>query len=232
MSDNDKRYKPCTVTCECVRTLPAEEEGENFRYLLKKEWKGGVEKKGWKNNPLIIIGCNPSTANEERLDRTMRLIERFIKTKKYCGYIMLNLYPQIAGRVGLLVENNSSCIDCIQKINKKIIKNTLKENKSSDILFAFGRLIEERDYLYNPCYKDITEIINENIKDNINYSKKLKRLSLNGNEFDYPLHFGYRRINYGVIDGGQLNLVEFKFEEFNENLDNKIQSKKANNPLT
>ena len=123
---------------ECWRTPPNNNnyEGPPCRYLLKK-------------NPLIIIGCNPSAANEEHSDPTMVLVDGFCQRNGYGGYIMLNLYPQIAGNVGGLPNNINNEI---HSFNVHIIERTIKENNKSDILFAFGQIIEEKDYLYNICY--------------------------------------------------------------------------------
>ncbi len=222
----DNYYERYTATCECLRTpLDKKKKVKGYRYLLKTEWIEMTKKEGWEK-PLIIIGCNPSTANEMQIDRTMEKVSQFCQKKEYGGYIMLNLYPQINSDVKKLPD---SVNEKIHGVNMKIIKNTIEENKNSDILFAFGGLIKEKDYLYDPCYKGIIEIINKKIEKDINYKEKLKRLSFDGNIFEYPLHFGYRRITNGVIDGGRLGLVKFNFQDFNENLDNKIQSKKAKN---
>lgn len=107
---------------ECWRTPLGKFKGIKCRYLLKK-------------NPLIIIGCNPSTANEKRVDPTMLLVDDFCQRNGYGGYIMLNLYPQIASKVGKLKNNFN---DKIHSINIQLIERIIKENNRSDILFAFG----------------------------------------------------------------------------------------------
>jgi hypothetical protein len=146
MCDN-KDYKPCTITRECIRTLADKEKGNAFRYLLKKEWKGKgrTKKDGWEK-PLIIIGCNPSTANEEWSDKTMGLVENFIEKKKYSGYIMLNLYPQISSSPSKLLEQE--CDSRIRYLNRRVIKKAIKENNKSHILFAFGELKKIKEIIF------------------------------------------------------------------------------------
>ena len=46
-----------------------------------------------------IIGCigvNPSTAEPEKLDRTIQSVKRIATTNGFDGWLMLNLYPQRA----------------------------------------------------------------------------------------------------------------------------------------
>lgn len=196
MCDINDYQQEYTAVYKCLRTPPNNRgyNGPDCRYLLKKEGK----------NPLIIIGCNPSTANEGQSDPTMIKVSQFCQRNGYGGYIMLNLYPQVSAHVDVLPAD----IDLyIHAVNMKIIKKTLKENKKSDILFAFGGLIGERYYLYNTCFLEIINTINNNIN-------MLKRLSLNGNIFEHPLHFGFPGITANLISEGQVILVDFNIQEY------------------
>ncbi|MCK9316168.1 MAG: DUF1643 domain-containing protein [Verrucomicrobia bacterium] len=203
---------------ECWRTPPGNIGIINYRYLLKKEG----------NNLLIIIGCNPSTANEMQHDPTMGLVDRFCQRTGYGGYIMLNLYPQIAPNVEALPANNDPQIN---HINKFIIEKTLKENKNSDILFAFGQLINHRDYLYDPCYVDIRNLVR------IYFNKKqIKKLALGDAEgnvvrkFDYPPHFRNQAFWGNGIDRAvvvDFNLETYHIQNHKKTKLSRIQSKKA-----
>ena len=191
MCDINDYQQEYTCLYTCLRT-PPNNNGPDCRYLLRKEG----------DNPLIIIGCNPSTANEGVSDPTMIKVSKFCQINGYNGYIMLNLYPQIASDV----EDIPPHIDYhIHNVNMEIIERTIKENNGSDILFAFGGLIRQRNYLYDSCLKSINKIINNN---NIN------RLSLNGDIFMHPLHFGFPRITENVIAESRLVLVNFNLQEY------------------
>lgn len=56
-----------------------------YRYKL---WRGGY----WTSNPLVIIGLNPSTADAEKDDPTIRRCARFAKDLGFDGLVMLNLF--------------------------------------------------------------------------------------------------------------------------------------------
>lgn len=139
------------------------------RYVL------GIEGK----NPLICIGVNPSTAEPNNLDRTMKSVEKFSKKMGYDSYIMLNLYPQRA--------TNPDELD--KDINKKIVKENLKhiekifEKKNLTIWSAWGTLINKRKYLKN-CLEDIVLIAEK-------YDCKwisIGPLSKNGSHPHHPLY--------------------------------------------
>jgi hypothetical protein len=199
MCDINDYPQEYTAGYRCLRT-PLDNNENNrepgYRYLLQKEG----------DNPLIIIGCNPSTANEGESDPTMIKVSQFCQRRGHGGYIMLNLYPQIAPHVEDLLPD----IDLhIHDVNKEIIERTIKENNRSDILLSFGGIIRQINYLYNPCLLSLNYIINNN-----NYINRLKRLSLNGNIFRNPLHFGYAGITSNVIAEDQPVLVDFNLQEY------------------
>lgn len=56
-----------------------------YRYWLLRDWKPGERRIAW-------IGLNPSTADEQRLDPTLRRIYDFSELWGYDGFIMLNLF--------------------------------------------------------------------------------------------------------------------------------------------
>lgn len=55
-----------------------------YRFSLVHRWGTG--------NVLAWIGLNPSTADENNLDPTLRKIREFSKRAGYDGFVMLNLY--------------------------------------------------------------------------------------------------------------------------------------------
>lgn len=55
------------------------------RYWLIRDWKPGERRCMW-------IGLNPSTADENRLDPTLRRIYDYSETWGYTGFVMTNLF--------------------------------------------------------------------------------------------------------------------------------------------
>ena len=56
---------------------------DKVRYVLKKEGK----------NPLIVLGINPSTADDVLPDRTMTRVCGFAEKMGFDSFVMLNVYP-------------------------------------------------------------------------------------------------------------------------------------------
>lgn len=105
------------------------------------------------DNPLVCIGVNPSTAEPDKLDYTLRQVKERALSLGYDSWIMINLYPQRA----------TDPDDMHKKLNHKLHRQNLKEIKkylsgSYDIWAAWGTLLEKRSYLIR-CLKDIYEVL-------------------------------------------------------------------------
>ena len=61
---------------------------------LYSEYRYVLGTKG--NNPLIVIGVNPSTAAPDSLDPTLKSAERISLHNGYDSFWMMNVYPQRA----------------------------------------------------------------------------------------------------------------------------------------
>lgn len=62
----------------------------NYRYALRRIWSSG--------QTLIVIGLNPSTADELKDDNTIRLLTNYAMRLKFGGLLMLNLFAWRATR--------------------------------------------------------------------------------------------------------------------------------------
>lgn len=101
---------------------------DTVRYLLKKEGK----------RILYVIGINPSTANEEKSDRTIGRVMGFAEANGFDGFAMINLYPQRSTRPYNL--HHELCIE-MHKNNLSVIKELFSDVYSPTILLAFGNNI-------------------------------------------------------------------------------------------
>jgi hypothetical protein len=120
-------------------------DAETVRYLLKKEGK----------RILYVIGINPSTANEEKPDRTIGRVMGFADNNGFDGFAMINLYPQRSTRPYNL--HQELCIE-MHKNNLFAIKELFCDVHSPTILLAFGNNIGIRRYLKD-CFRDIVSIL-------------------------------------------------------------------------
>lgn len=120
-----------------------------YRYIL-----GTVGKK-----TLITIGINPSTAEPNKLDPTLKSVERIALGNGYDSFIMFNVYAQRATS-----PQNMDCQfnDRLHKENMKALKWLFTNIKGKPHVWcAWGTNIERREYLKN-CLKDIVSIGNTN----------------------------------------------------------------------
>lgn len=111
---------------------------------------------------LFCFGINPSIAAPEKLDPTAKKIQKIAETHRYDSWITLNICAQRATNPNDMLEEQN---ETLHKENLKIITEFLtKYSLCSDILFAYGDLINKKPYLK----KNLCEIIS--IIKTINYS--------------------------------------------------------------
>ena len=106
------------------------------------------------NRVLFCFGINPSKATPQKLDPTAKRIQRIAAEHGYDSWIILNVCAQRATRPNDMLEEQNIAL---HKENLKIITEMLgRYSLRSDILFAYGDLINKRPYLK----KNLCEIIN------------------------------------------------------------------------
>lgn len=121
------------------------EEDNKVRYVLG--YKG--------NKTLICLGINPSTAEPDNLDPTLKSVERIAINNGYDSFIMLNVYP----------VRQTIFKDLEQKAQEEYFNKNLMEiekiikgiDGDIDVWLAFGNLINGRDYLME-SWKKLDEI--------------------------------------------------------------------------
>ena len=120
---------------------------ESCRYVLAN---GGQK-------PLVVIGVNPSTANESKSDHTMRKVMGFAERNGYDGFVMLNLYPQRSTDFsGVHGERNEE----LHQKNLEAIRSFFETHNQLDVLAAWGENIGKRSYLKD-CLRDIVSVLQE-----------------------------------------------------------------------
>jgi hypothetical protein len=106
------------------------------------------------DNYLFCFGINPSTASPERLDNTVKSVERIAKRHDFDTFMMLNVYPQRATDPNDLHDELDNEL---HQQNLFYIEKYFRENKKRQILAAWGTLITKRTYL-KKCLTDIYTI--------------------------------------------------------------------------
>ena len=156
---------------------------DSVRYVLGK----------YTNRPLIFFGINPSTANAEKNDNTISIIEHVCEMKQYDGYLMLNIYPLRATKIDS--RFHTVCDSKISECNLKYISEKIYDG--AEVVAAWGTHICDREYFLN-----ILESINGIIKD-----KKAKWICLCKTKHGHPHH--PTRLAYSKMTFEPFNMDEY-----------------------
>jgi hypothetical protein len=102
-----------------------------YRYAL-----GRLGMKAGAFNPLVVIGMNPSHANELISDATVKNVVAASIELGYTGWVMLNLYPERASSPSTLGAFDQRASD----ENCSVITHVLAGNEISEVWGAWGDL--------------------------------------------------------------------------------------------
>ena len=105
-----------------------------YRYLLGTRGK----------NPLICIGINPSTAEPDHLDNTLKSVERIAVGNGYDSFLMFNVYAQRATKPDAMER---TCNPLLHQENLKAFRYILSISQKPAVWAAWGAIVEKRDYL-------------------------------------------------------------------------------------
>jgi hypothetical protein len=105
--------------------------------------------------PLIVIGINPSTANDSLPDRTIKKVMGFANGNGFDSFIMLNLYPQ---RTPYPHELHVEEDEKLTRENLNYISSIVSSYDQPTILVAWSEKIVVRKYL-KKCLLSIVETV-------------------------------------------------------------------------
>ena len=114
-----------------------------YRYILGTRGK----------NPLICIGINPSTAEPDNLDNTLKSVERIALGNGFDSFIMFNVYAQRATSPD---DMEKECNLTLHKENLEAFRYVLSISEKPAVWAAWGAIIEKRKYL-PACVRDMLE---------------------------------------------------------------------------
>lgn len=106
------------------------------------------------DKPLICIGINPSTAEPDHLDNTLKSVERIATGNGYDSFIMFNVYAQRATRPD---DMEKQCNPLLHAENMKAFDAVLSRTDRPAVWAAWGAIIEKRRYLTD-CVRDMARI--------------------------------------------------------------------------
>ena len=105
-----------------------------YRYILGTRGK----------NPLICIGINPSTAEPDNLDNTLKSVQPIALGNGFDSFIMFNVYPQRATDPDAMERQ---CNLALHRENLKAFRYVLSISEKPTVWAAWGAIIEKRGYL-------------------------------------------------------------------------------------
>ena len=114
-----------------------------YRYILGTRGK----------NPLICIGINPSTAEPDNLDNTLKSVQRIAHGNGFDSFIMFNVYAQRATNPDAMEK---ACNPLLHKENLEAFRYVLSISEKPAVWAAWGAIIEKRPYLAQ-CLQDMVE---------------------------------------------------------------------------
>ena len=104
--------------------------------------------------PLICIGINPSTAQPDDLDNTLKSVQRIALGNGYDSFLMFNVYAQRATDPD---DMEKVCNPLLHRENMEAFRYVLSLSDSPAIWAAWGAVIEKRGYLKD-CVRDMLDI--------------------------------------------------------------------------
>lgn len=141
------------------------------------------------DNNILVIGVNPSKADDKQDDPTIRNVRKFVKSTHFIdGWIMVNPYPL---RNSDPRELPSECDNALVEYNIKIINEIIQKFNVKYVWAGWGSGIEEKEYLWKCLYRLI-----QSIPSSLKWFSR-PGLSMNGN----VIHPYYPR--------GEVKLVDF-----------------------
>ncbi|MBR3973170.1 MAG: DUF1643 domain-containing protein [Oscillospiraceae bacterium] len=115
-----------------------------YRYILGTRGK----------RPLICIGINPSTAEPDNLDNTLKSVERIALGNGFDSFIMFNVYAQRATNPDAMEKTYNPLL---HQENLEAFRYVLSISDKPAIWAAWGAIIEKRKYLPG-CVRDMVAV--------------------------------------------------------------------------
>ncbi len=108
-------------------------------------------------NPLICIGVNPSTAEPDHLDNTLKSVQRIAAGNGFDSFIMFNVYAQRATRPDDMDRTMNAELHTANMAAFRYILSHVGEGVRPAVWAAWGAVIEKRPYL-PACVRDMVAV--------------------------------------------------------------------------
>ena len=106
------------------------------------QWRYTLGRSGAR--PLLVLGLNPSTATQEKLDPTVTRVEKVAQQCGFDGFVMLNLYPVRATKP----QDLPTKVDPVAyERNLEAIEKIVAQYVNPTLWAAWGETVVVRTYL-------------------------------------------------------------------------------------
>ena len=136
---------------------------------------------------LLVVGLNPSTADETHPDPTTHKVMGFAEGGGYDGFAMLNLSSERATDKWSL---SATLDEPMHRKNLDVAADLLQRYPAADILVAFGNDISAKPYL-KQCFLDLYDVL----RTSRGQWFQIGKLTVKGN----PRHPLYARYDWGLV---------------------------------
>lgn len=135
----------------------AEYDAEKWLYVppFYSEYRYILGTRG--NNPLICIGINPSTAEPDNLDNTLKSVERIAHFNGFDSFVMFNVYAQRATNPDDMEKELNTALHSENMRAFEYVLGLYSEGNVPSVWAAWGTIIEKRKYLFD-CVRDFALI--------------------------------------------------------------------------
>ena len=109
------------------------------------------------DRPLICIGVNPSTAEPDHLDNTLKSVERIAAGNGFDSFLMFNVYAQRATRPDDMDRSLNAELHTANMAAFRFVLSHVGEGVRPAVWAAWGAVIEKRPYL-PACVRDMVAV--------------------------------------------------------------------------
>ena len=115
--------------------------------------------------PVICVGINPSTAEPDNLDPTLKSVARIASANGYDSWMMFNVYAQRATKPDDMDQERNERLHMENLLAfRALLTEASAHGKAPVVWAAWGTIIEKRPWLRN-CVSDMEAIAEENHAD-------------------------------------------------------------------
>jgi len=119
-----------------------------YRYVLGTRGK----------HPVICVGINPSTAEPDHLDPTLKSVARIAEGNGYDSWLMFNVYAQRATRPDDMDRQRNEALHAENLLAFQALLERASDGEMQPVVWAaWGAIIEKRSWLTD-CVRDLNSL--------------------------------------------------------------------------